>query len=365
MGQKSGARDFWKLAGLGVFVLGVSAWVLHGRVTAMSTESTSNRELIKQTAPDLSKRTIPELEEGIIDVKSQIYATATLFNPQSKWLRDGYDVSILFVEELNNANQQLKDAAADMQVQFPGIVFAEKLPAEGAAVQLLTQLYGIREVAELAISLGADILDITPEPAADDDGFTHGAVLPASMEFSFPHETVVEFLIRITGVVPKIAVTTLAVKTEDEAVLITLDMSTIFTQFDLTDEEKNRYSVAGVPEESYPQGIQRAVSLMRGNSPFVIPERRKEEIMLAEEASAEPEPEPEIPRQRFYFRGKATLQSQEVAVVEDTMRQETVFLARGERYDTYLMKDFSDDGIILEGIDDKAITVINREDNTL
>lgn len=357
------SKDFWKLFGVGMLCLLLCAWVLRARLAPMAAEDSQNRLMLDEAAGGFNESTTDVLRGDIEALKARIFAGAGLFNPQQRWLRKGYDVSILFVEELNNANEFLKREAQKMQVEFPGVSFTEKLPGEDDAVMLLTQLYGIREVAYRAIKLGADIIDIKPLKADEEDAFASAVILPATIELVIPHGTVVELLIGLTGIVPKIQVDAFSGKTQEEGVEISMTFSTVYTDFGLSEQERSRYRSSGVPDESYPQGIEQAVAVLRSVSPFAVPVRRQELAGLVDETTKKSSPEVIKPRQRFFFRGRASLHGKEVVVIEDTLRQETVFMARGDQHDRFRLKDFSGDGVILESIDDRMTTIINWEDS--
>lgn len=361
-----GTKDFWKLFGIGFFCLLVSAWIVSGRLKASSSQIRDNRALLHQTAPGFSRKTIPALKDEITDLQARLYASAVLFNPQERWLRKGYDVSILFVEELNNANEFLKKEAAKMQVEFPEFSFQEKLPNEKEAAQLLTQLYGIREVLNSAIEQGADVIDVKPLKVSESEVFIQGVILPSRLEFRFPHATVTEFLISITGIVPKITIDSLEVKVLEAYVELIMDFSTVYTDFsflaEFTQGSAERHSSGVVPEESFPAGVEAAISRLRSLSPFAVPVPKEEVIVPGVTTEERPAEQQQKPVQRFLFRGRATLHGKDIAVIEDTLRQETVFLSRGEVYERFILKDFSQEGAILEGSDNQIITIINEEE---
>jgi hypothetical protein len=147
----------------------------------------------------------------------------------------------------------------------------------------------------------------------------------------------------------------LKARVDEKSVYVSLRYSTLRVDMPDANAQQGKITVARVPDESYPLGIEGSVSVLRGKSPFVIPVKQE---VIAEAAAPVEE---EKPAQRFFYKGSAVLQKKSVAVLEDSLRGETLFLSAGEKFDVFRLKAFSETEATLEG-NENFLTVIKRED---
>jgi hypothetical protein len=346
----------WKPLLAVVLCLCLSAFVLRAREEAYARRAAASAAQLDDALGAFSEKKVVDLRAAVSSSAVRLAALGALFDPRAKWTRSNYDMSILFAEELNRSSTELKALADSRQTDFSGFSFTDKLPSESDAALLLGQLYAMRSVAELAVASGADVSLAKPLPPTKESALPDTREVPAEMELAFPHATVMDFLIRMNGIVPKLCSQALKVRVEPESVYVSLKYSTLSVSLSDIQGIDGKITVAQVPDESYPAGIDTAVSLLRSKSPFLIPVKQTG----VEEDVTQP-PEEEKPAQRFFYKGRALLRTKQVAVIEDAMRKETLFLSVGDRFDNFRLKNFSETEVILEG-SDNFLTVIKRED---
>lgn len=348
-------RSQWKPILAFLCILGISAGVLNARTNMFARQIIANEALLNEALPGFSENKVVELRAKVAGRAQQVAALTGLFDPRDKWTRADYDMSILFAEALNSANTELKNLAQEKQTRFSGLMFTDKLPSETDASLLLGQLYAMRLVAFLALDLGADVLLAKPLPMEKEEKPRPARAVSAEFELTFPHATVTDFFIRMNGLVPKLCGSVMKARVDEKGVYVSLRYATYHVDTPDVKGGANAGRV-GVPDESYPQGIEAAVSSLRSKSPFAVPV--KPVVAVIEEAPAAEETKPV---QRFFYKGRAVLRKKNVAVLEDTLRGETLFLSTGDTFDAFRLKEFSDTEAVLEG-SEHLLTVIKRED---
>ena len=99
------------------------------------------------------------------------------------------------------------------------------------------------------------------------------------------------------------------------------------------------------------------INMLRGNNPLsvAVPAETKEELPV--QAGEQPKK-----LSRFLYRGKAVLKTKEVAVIEDSLSQETAFLALEEKIGDFILKELQDFQIILKNINNDQEIIIKREE---
>ena len=100
------------------------------------------------------------------------------------------------------------------------------------------------------------------------------------------------------------------------------------------------------------------IRILRENNPFYVP------VAQAPETNTE-SPQAQVPVKppvRFIYKGNAVLKSKEVAVVEDALNQETLFLSKGESIGGYVLINFTPDFAILRSQEGEEL-IINREED--
>jgi len=343
-------KDAGKILGAVVICLLILSGLLSLRVGFLERENQKNLSLLNQSLPGFNNQSPARLKREINNLKAEIISLSTVFFPREKWIKENYDLSILFVEELNNTNQFLKKKAEERQLDFWDLDFPEKLPSESRAAYLLSQLYTIKEVVSLGMELGISFRSIKPEAIEEIEGVAGLLLARNYLELVCPKETLIEFIIQLNDIIPTVCLDSFLIKRlPDKTFRISLSFSNVV--LDLAWEDKD---IEGLPvvrlDESFSRVSGTLIPILRSKNPFFVTGPKDESLILLEAQSHGPQ-EPLKPAPRFFYRGDAILKTREVAVIEDTLNQETVFLGRQEKYGDFRLEDFSSEEAILEDID--------------
>lgn len=348
-------KGWLKLWLLAIILLLLLNWFLKLRIEFLNRESQKNLKLLEQTLPGFNEQSLALFKQQIRNLKGKLVAYSMLLHPQERWLKEGYDISILFVDDLNNINQFLKNKASEKKVDFVDLNFPQKLPAESEAANFLSQLHGLKEVLNLGIDLGINFRSIKPESIERVEGLKNVWLARNSLDLVAPKEALAEFMIQLNDIVPRPCVDSLVIKSEENTFTMTLNFVNVLLNLDLGKD-------AGIPKvkaEDLPSlRLQNFIAILRNRNPFFVPLPKETPQAAANPAAATLSEGKASPR--FIYRGKAVLKKKEVVVIEDTLNKETVFLGLKERLGNLRVKDFSDEEVILENAEDSSAVSIKK-----
>jgi hypothetical protein len=332
----------------------VGGWLLERRAVTLRQETAENILLLQQALPNFNNQSSDRLTREIGDVKTRLLGLSALFDPKYKWIKKNYDVSIYFVEELGNVKQALKQKAEDKKLPLPDLGFKEKLPSEQEADYLLSQLYGLREVVAKGLDYGIAFQSVNPLGVEEKTGIDGVKTVKSRLQLRCPAETMIEFIIKLNEIVPKVCFNSLSLTLKDSSYDIDATLEQVSIDMDLSGMPEIK-TAAQIQEITGNQDVD-FVRTLRSNNPFFVPSAPA----VPPEAAAE-SPKPKTPPVRFIYRGQATLKSKPVVVIEDLLTQETVFVGLNEKIGDFTLINFSDSQITLHAADTGKELVIKRE----
>ena len=352
--NKNAANKLLSVSIVCCIILLLGGWLLERRTDALKKSAARNISLLQQALPDFNNQSTGRLTQEISDIKTRLLGLSALFDPKYKWIKKNYDVSIYFVEELGNVKQALKQKAQDKQLPLPELGFKEKLPSEQEADYLLSQLYGLREVISVGLDYGINFKTINPLGVEDKTGLDGIKAVKSRLELRSPAETMIEFIIKLNEVVPKVCFDALSLTLKDSA----YDMDMTLEQVSIDMDLNGRLELQTPAQIQEITGKQDAdfIRTLRSNNPFFVPAAPAIAVPAAGES-----PKPKKPPARFVYRGQATLKSKPVVVIEDALTQETVFVGLNEKIADSTLVNFSDAQITLRAIDNGKELIIKRE----
>lgn len=340
------------LAATGLFLL-ISALLLSSCIAKVTKNNIKNLATLNQVLPGFNKQTLDKLRQEISQLEGHLLALAYLFDPPDKEITKDYDLPIYFVDELSKTKQFLKLKAVNKGMNSPDLGFKETLPDEKEAKYLLRQLYTIKEVVSRGMDCGVNFISISPQPIEDLGIFSGVKAAKTRIEFTASAPALIEFLIQASEIVPLDSVETILLKSEESAFKADMTLSYTVIDADWKDKKIN-FTPLNIRDVFGSQ--EKFISILRSNNPFsvVIPPEIKEELPVeAAEQTKKPS--------RFLYRGKAVLKTKEVAVIEDTLNQETVFLGLQEKIGDFILKELQDFQIILKNINTGQEIIVKGE----
>jgi len=343
--------------GAGVALLLILAWILNNQVNILKGKNLKNTATLNQALPGFTSNSLEKFQQEVKNLKIQIVKLSSIFDPKEKWFKEGYDMTIQFVEELGKANQTLKAKAIDKQINYPELGFKEKLPSESEAYYLLSQLYDLKEVVSLGMDYNINFKNISPLGVEELPELSGIKMAKTSIELSCPAQNLIEFIIQLNEIVPKPYIESLLLKSQESSFEMNLTLSSIVLDVDMDWKDKQQVYSLKI-KEPLPETEQNSIRILRSNNPFLI--TLPKEIPKPQESEALSKADKSSEGPRFLYQGKATLKAKEVIVIEDTLKQETVFLGQGEKIDNFILKEFSDDEAVLRNINDDKVTIIKR-----
>ena len=337
-------------------LLAAAGLFLRAATGALKKENASNLKALGDVLPGFNKNSVVDLQQEIEGLKAELLGLSAAFDPKYKWVKKDYDLSIYFVEEVGKARQFLKSKAEEKRLTNPDLGFKEKLPSESEAASLLTQLYGLKEVIALGLNDGANFKSVNPYAEQPQSPMPQVKILKSTAGLSLPAETLIDFIIQLNEIIPKVCFESLSVKSEGAFFSVDMTLAHVLIDADVNAREQAPPSAPIKDVAASSRGD--FARILRNKSPFFIPP--KPEISVSE--GTEEVSRPAKPAVRFIYRGKAKLKNKEVVVIEDTLKQETVFLGKGEKIEDLVLNDFSDNRIILQNINSGQEIIIKREE---
>lgn len=331
---------------------------------ALKKSNEKNLNSFNQAFAGFSKQSQNQLTQEVRSLKGEVNYFAGIFDPRERWLKKDYDMTIYFVEELNKANKSLKAKADEKRVDYPELEFKEKLPSETEAGYLLNQLNSIREVVGLGIGYGASFKSITPGMSEEIKGFPGLRQLKTKVEMSCPPRFLADFIIGLGNLRPRPCLDSLLLKQLDGNFTMTLNLRHLIIAPQVfkngaAEGEKNAVEPPAVKDAVSAE--EESVHILRSNNPFImfdLPEKKEETPPPAAEKPKEPSQQ----EARFYYKGRAVLRGAEVAVIEDAVKKETLFLNNGEKIGNCVLKSFDAEQAVLFDLAAKKDLVIKLKE---
>ena len=340
-----------------LFTLGI---FLSGWIKVVKNNNLKNLDTLNKALPDFNNQTFLEFQREVAGLEMEAIGLSNIFDPKYKWIKKDYDLSIHFIEELGRANQSLKIKAQEKGLNYTALDFKEKLPSEKEAVYLLNQLYGLKEVIGLGMDYGVNFKTVSPlevEELKEAEGLKQAK---SRIELSCPPQGLIDFIIGLNEVVPKVCFQSLALNSQETAFNLALTLNHLIVDSGIVDNLEisksgrvDECSMTILKEVALKQ--ENFIYTLRSSDPFFVSLAQQKEAAASGQTQEAPQP-----LTRFYYRGKAVLRSKEVVVIEDILNQETVFLGLNERIGNFILKDFSNDEAVLKNIDDAKETIIKR-----
>jgi hypothetical protein len=333
----------------------IPAVLLSGRIARLTKDNLKSQAALNQVLPGLDKQTLGQFQQEVNQLlEAKLLPLTYLFDPPEKGIKKDYDPTIYFVDELDKISRSLKTKAAGKQVNYTDLGFKEKLPDEKEARYLLKQLYALAEVVSRGIDCGVDFIAITPQAVEDLGGLAGIKVARTSLELTAPTPALLEFIIQISQITPLISIESLLLKSQDSVFKLEITLNQTLIEADWKDK--------GIP--FHPLNIKEAfleqgtfINTLRASNPFSVPSLEETAELPIQVGSGQPKRLP-----RFLYQGKAMLKSKEVAVIEDTLNQKTVFLAPQERIGDFILIELTGAQIILKNINNNQEIIIKREE---
>lgn len=338
----------------GIMLL-ASAFVLGARIGWLSRENSRNTAMLNQVWPGLDEQALAKLKNEISSMEASLLAMAHLFDPSQKGLKKDYDPAIYFVDELGKTSQALKAKAASKQLEYNDLGFKEKLPDEKEVPYLLKQLSLLNEAVSRGIDCGVNFTSISPQPAEEVADISNTRMVKARMELKAPVASFLEFIVQLSQIEPLAYAESLNLKTEDSNLKGEIVIAQLLIDADW--KYKDTPFTPLSPKIIFADEAT-AVNTLRGSDVFAVPKTTLTSPQAGDGAGSAEKPK-QAPR--FIYRGKAVLRDKEVAVVEDTLAQKTVFVASGEKINDFILRKFDNQEIILENADSSQKITIKRE----
>lgn len=350
------------LIGIGIIALCLSILygILKGWINNIKSDNLKDKQMLDQALPDFNENSITNLKKEIKGMKDNFWDLAIIFDPKDRWFKKDYDLSIYFVEELGRVNQFLKAKASQKQVNFPELGFKEKLPSEAEAFYLLSQLYGLKELLSLGMDNNINFTAIEPQGIEDQAGFPGVKIAKSHLEFTGSAQSLVEFIIQLNEIITRPQIEALLLKYHDAVFSADLKISHIIIDEDW--KSKQAFPSSADIKEVFPQEQQELARTLRNNNPFFVLAQDNPAVSADSQQEAGTKTEEPSKLSRFLYKGKAVMKSKDVVVIEDTLNEETVFLGQGEKIDGFVLKEFSNDAILLMNADDGQEMIISRQE---
>ncbi len=340
------------LAAAGLFLL-ILSLVLSSCIAKLTKNNIKDTATLNQVFPGFNVQTLGKLKQELSRLEEHLLALAYLFDPPDKGIRGDYDLPIYFVDELSKASQFLKLKAINKGMSYPDLGFKEALPDEKEAGYLLRQLYALKEVVSRGMDCGVNFISIAPHPIEDLGILAGIKTAKTRIEFTAQAPALIEFLIQVSDIVPLNSVESILVKSQDST--FKSDMILSYTVID-TDWKAEELHFTPLNIRDVFGSQEKFINMLRGKNPFSVASPPETQEELPAQVSGQPKK-----LSRFLYRGKAVLKTKEVAVIEDTLNQETVFLALQEKIGDFILKELQDFQIILKNINNGQEMSIKRE----
>ncbi|MCX5697576.1 MAG: hypothetical protein NTU54_06400 [Candidatus Omnitrophica bacterium] len=342
------------IMGLGTLniVLLVAAIFLAVQIGLMKNNIIRNDEVLKQTYPGFNPRIIPQLRGEIDYVKAELSEACDLFDPQDNSLRKDYDLSIYFVEELSKANRALKQKASDKQLNFSELNFKEKVPSDREASSMINQLHGLEKAVDLGLDYGVNFKSVEPGVTENLDAIPGIRQQKSQMKIMCPGSSIMDFITGVNQAAPYLSFDSFIFSLKGSYFEADLNVGhTICDRKALdiaqpAEQPKNKTSSPSQAMKELNAKQEDLARILKINNPFMHEGEQKNESKEQPQPSAQQKKE-KTDEERFFYHGKAILRSKEVAVIEDTENQETIFVARGDNVGNFTLKDFSEDQAVL------------------
>jgi hypothetical protein len=319
-----------------------------------------NLTALNQLLPGFNEQSLGRLLKETKNLKTQIVNLSDIFDPKERWFKKDYDLSIYFVEELGAVNQSLKTKALDKQVDFIDLGFKEKLPSEEEAGYLLSQLYGLKEIVSSGIDYSIGFKSLSPLGIEGIEDIPEIKLAKSRIELSCPAQGLTEFIIELNDIIPKPLTAAFSLKSQDSFFQMSLNLEHIIVDLNWKDRQEYVASEEIKKELLWQKQDQNFIRLLRTDSPFLV--AAKEISLPGQIQGLKIDKSKQLPMSLFLYKGKAVLRSKDVVLIEDTLNQETLFLGKGEKINNFILKEFSNEKVVLKNIDTGQELIIKREE---
>jgi len=357
------------ISGLLSLCLLFSGFFLKFQVNALKKSNQKDTAILNQAFPGFNAKITKRLKEEVGVAKEQIRDMLRYFGAQDQGGQKDYDLSIYFAEELSKAKQFLKGKADTKQLKYPELDYKGKLPTETEAVYFLNQLYGLKEALSLGLDIGINFKSILPEMAKDFDKVAEIRLLRTKIEFSCLPQALIEFIIGLHKAVPHVFIESIALSYSDS----TFEVNLVLTHLTIDPSilktiEPLKFTLAQKPLDS---PLLQRISLrqtdcfriLRSNNPFfvavVAPSQDK--LLQVDLKAGTTDMSLQLkPAARYLYKGRGILRLKEVAIIEDTLTKEVIFLGKNERMNELVLKALSDDEVAFKNLDDGGELILKR-----
>lgn len=339
------------------------------QVSAVKKSNQKDKAILNQAFPGFNLKITKRLKGEVGVAKEQIRDMLCYFGAQGQEGQKDYDLSIYFAEELSKAKQFLKGKADTKQLKYPELDYKGKLPTEIEAVYFLNQLYGLKEVLSLGLDSGINFKSILPEMVKDFDKVAIIRLLRTKIEFSCLPQALIEFIIGLHKITPHIFIESIALSSTDSAFEVNLVLTHVTIDPSILKAiEPLKLTSAQKPLDS---PLLQSISLrqtdyfriLRGNNPFFVAAAApsKGKLLQADPKAGTTDISPQLkPTVRYLYKGRGILRLKEVAIIEDTLTKEIIFLGKNERVDKLVLKSLSDDEVTFKNLDDGGEIILKR-----
>lgn len=362
-------KRIWVTLGVTVMVsLVLLAVFFKIRIEAIKKASLTQQDALNKVWSGFDSQTLMEAQKENKDLQVQLLALLSIFDVQEGWLEEGRgrDFSIAFIEQLASVTQALKAKAQGKNITMPDLGFKEKLPAnEQDANNLIKQLYGIKEVINLGMDYGINFKFVNPGDFEDVESVSGMRQATTRMQLVCPAQAAIEFVVKLSELAPLVSMEYLSLTLKDNYfdidlglshMVINTEMLGIPASYQLSDD--NRKYAAGLLKKMSKEQ-EEFTDVIRSKNPFFVVQA-KEAPASKERKQVDVQEPPKETAPKFFYRGKAVLQSKEVAVIEDVTAGQSVFCGLGDRIKEYRVSEIYDEKVVLQKIDGKEL-VVNKE----
>jgi hypothetical protein len=347
------------LSAAGLFLL--AGFILNQRLLMLEKDNRSTAGKINKEVAGFNKESLARLKRETSGLRLKVSEMLGRLDPRQRWIKKDYDLTIHFVEELGKANQVLREKAKDKGVNFAELEFEDKLPSEEEAVLLLNQLNSLREIVNLGLQYQVSFRAISPLGSEEVKGMPEVKQLKSRLELSCPTQFLMDFIIGTEDILPRACLEALQLKARDSSFEATLELKHIaVSPLKLTQEESEELAQRNKKLPLADSRKEEYTRTLRNNSPFFAYEPPKPPEVVGPPSSGPKPPAKETSSAgRFVYHGRGLLKGEEVAVIEDTLSKETVFLGVANKLaGIFLLKSFSEEQAVLKNMQTKEEIVI-------
>jgi len=314
----------------------------------------SKQSIVNSISPQcygVEREDLEEFKSRVKTLEQRLLGLVQLFDPVRRQYPQGYEVSLYFVEQLQKAEESLKLKAKNRGLKFLGFGFKDELPSEKEAVFYLKQLDVLEVLIDTGLDHDIDFESINPQEGADQkDEDIDFVRLLIRLEFVITPSHFVEYVSKINEMVPLLNIKSLKAEEVKDKLVVSL----LLEQLHSAAEWRNKKLIEPIDKNEIIKGSEDYLSILRGTNPFFQVKSELIETTTLKASSKEGLGK----KERFIFRGSAVFREKPVAVIEDTLNKETLFISKGEYIADFQLREFSRDNAILISLEDGEEEVV-------